>query len=764
MIGDRRIRNWKEGRLPGPSRGLPTASQLSALEIEPHTQRCSIYISDRRDFYHQFQITSQRACTNALWPLLRTDDVKELEAFKTYLASSQKVRYDRTKHGDAFGGRQRPGEPLPNEPLIQACFGSIPQGDHLGVEYATASHRGLLQNRGLLCPAEELRADSVWRGREVVQGLVVDDFYAISVENAPLRDKASPSPSSPSAASRRMAKALRAYEEENILGSADKDVVDEAKAKVTGGELDTSLSIRRLGLALLGCPVKKRLALSFLSLELARLPMTTDALHACLVGGWTSCLMYRRPFMSVLAKSYSLCPSSEINQDDPKIVNLPRSVAEELTLLAVLAPLITTDLSASFDPNLYASDESEAKGAYVFKHIGPEASRALWRNGRKKGGYVRMLNREEALIRKVDEMKEEHLFPLGIAVDEETKVSPEKPRAQKFHFIEVCGGAGKVSKFLASKGWSVGPNLDLDGSPFFNLKNLKMLSWLVHLLENELLDSFMVEPPCTTFSPAQYPPSRTYQQPRGLDPEDPKTKEGTELALRALSLILFAASLNVPAILEQPRRSKMRKLSEWLFLIASGLAYETWLASCQYGSPHQKEFVLLSTFPETAGLHRRCTKDHSHVKIEGVWTKASAVYTDQLAEALAGSFDKALSRRHRETRAHDKKAAGLENIAVNDYLLSGGWFTKKVWSWKKPAHINILESAAVGRLFKDLALCKPKTRFSVILDSNVSLSAHVKGRSPSFGLRPSLRRSGATIIGGCLYPSETIPCLMLAGQ
>ena len=32
---------------------------------------------------------------------------------------------------------------------------------------------------------------------------------------------------------------------------------------------------------------------------------TTDALHACLVGGWTSALLYRRPFMSILQKVYS---------------------------------------------------------------------------------------------------------------------------------------------------------------------------------------------------------------------------------------------------------------------------------------------------------------------------------------------------------------------------------------------------------------------------------------------------------------------------
>jgi ubiquinone/menaquinone biosynthesis C-methylase UbiE len=58
-----------------------------------------------------------------------------------------------------------------------------------------------------------------------------------------------------------------------------------------------------------------------------------------------------------------------------------------------------------------------------------------------------MLNRKEALIRKIDEMKEEHLFPLGIASCAE-RLSPEKPRAHCFHFLEICGGSGKISKAL----------------------------------------------------------------------------------------------------------------------------------------------------------------------------------------------------------------------------------------------------------------------------------------------------------------------------
>ena len=219
------------------------------------------------------------------------------------------------------------------------------------------------------------------------------------------------------------------------------------KAKVTGGELDTSLPIRQLGLALLGSPARKRLALSGITPELLQLGVTTDVFHACLLGGWTRCLLCCRPFMSILTKSYHLCPSDQINQDEPRLFKLTRRVAEELLLLSIFAPLMTVDLSVQVDDTAYATDSSDAKGAYFARHVGCEVSRALWRSGRKRGGFARMLNRKEALIRKIDEMKEEHLFPLGIASCAE-RLSPEKPRAHCFHFLEICGGSGKISKAL----------------------------------------------------------------------------------------------------------------------------------------------------------------------------------------------------------------------------------------------------------------------------------------------------------------------------
>ena len=143
------------------------------------------------------------------------------------------------------------------------------------------------------------------------------------------------------------------------------------------------------------------------------------------------------------------------------------------------------------------------------------------------------------------------------------------------------------------------------------------------MLESARLDSFLVSPPCTTHSPARYPPLRTYAQPYGLDPSEGKTFMGTLLALRALFL-LDTGRLGVPSILEQPRRSKMAWLPPWKALASKLGMREHFLDSCAYGSPRQKPFRLLCSFVSGLHLQRKCTRDHEHIKIEGKYTKPSA--------------------------------------------------------------------------------------------------------------------------------------------
>ena len=654
--------------------------------------------------------------------------------------NSKKKQQPREVVGDFLGGANAKdyGPRLPEE--VFACFNSIIQGDHLGVEIATQSHRNMLRGRGLLCEKEELTSNLPFGGRSCLQGLIIDDFFSVSIEDdtvtrqVPLAEK-------------RLRVAQQAYKEEGLLGSEEKNVISEECSKVAGAELDGSAFTRKLGLCTLAAPASKRLGLSFLSLQLASLRATTDSLHACLLGGWTSCLMYRRALMSILDRVHSFADMSLVDQNNPKVLKMPRLVAQEFVLLGILAPFMCADLAAPISTSVYASDASDLKGAIVKSDVGEDLARGLWRTGRKKGGYTRLLSREQALLAKIDTQWEED-------VPVEKTEHPSKPLAMRYHFIEICGGAGKITKYADKEGLVVGPVIDLDRSPAFDLCLLQLLSWLCFMVEGGRLDSFFLAPPCTTFSPAAYPSLRSYAMPRGFNPAERRTLLGTTLALRSLALMLVAARTRVIGLLETPRRSKLAWLQEWIYFLDALIADETWLASCNFGSIHQKEFRLLGCNFGVPRLNFPCTRDHTHVKIEGKYTRPSATYTDQLAWMFASEIARAVNIKLRMQQYEEVNVFGLESVVSNDIAENLPWRPFQVWRWKKKeVHINIKETSAFGRLCYGLAVHSPKSRFSAGLDSFVSISAIVKGRSASYGLRPAIRRIGSTLIAGCLYPA-----------
>ena len=735
QITDRRGRNQLESKILGVSRGLPSGQSISQLEVK-RDQNVIIYCSDRRDFYHQLKVPERKAEENVMYPPISAELLRGTKAFEELVNRRKKFAHrPREEVGDGLGGAAFVPKNVLLPESLYVCFNAVGQGDHLGVEHATAAHRGLLKDRGLLRFDTELRGDRAYWGSDVADGLVIDDYYIISLEKGN-GDKAGCG----------VQLAQSAYEENGILGSPHKDIIAQQKAKLTGAELDASPEARSRDLVLLGAPVHKRLALAFVSLQLAKLLAVTDSLLACLVGGWSSALLYRRPFMSIFDRIHRCVDFSKIDSASPKLHKFPRDAAQEIVLLACLCPLISSDLRASISEELYATDASELGGAAVATKLSEDEARALWRCGKKKGGAARMLSRHEALVQRVNpDWHEENFIP--------SVEHPAKPLAFRFHFIEVCGGAGKVTAELSKRGWVCGPIIDLDRSRAYNLGKLEVILWLIHMIEEGLLDSLMLEPPCTTFSGAAHPCLRSYRNPRGFNPRHDRTLVGTTLALRALSLMYLAAVSEVAALLEQPLRSKMAWLKEWVALLELGLCHEEKLASCMFGSPHMKEFRLLAANMMTNNLARRCDRSHSHIPIQGKWTKPSAVYTDALAAEFAEAFDRALVFKLRKEKLHEHKVEGLENPLVNDMLLAKKWTLRKSWRWKGSSHINVLEAATVGKLVKELACERPRTRFSLAVDSNVTLCAMCKGRSPSGALKPILRRIGACLVVGCLHPS-----------
>ena len=153
QIGDRRSQNFAEGRIPGPSRALPTAAELLQVQPRRFVDALTVSITDRRDFYHQFYVTSERASRNAVYPWFSASDFSNTKAFEVFRSSfcTRRRKQRREEEGDYLLGRGRPRPLLvPEDGETIACFKALFQGDHLGVEIACDSHSALLETHGLL--------------------------------------------------------------------------------------------------------------------------------------------------------------------------------------------------------------------------------------------------------------------------------------------------------------------------------------------------------------------------------------------------------------------------------------------------------------------------------------------------------------------------------------------------------------------------------------------------------------------------------------
>ena len=122
---------------------------------------------------------ARKNSTTDRYPPVALEMLRGTAALKEFLETSGP-----SAEGALAGPRRLP--PILASPPSQAfiCFKSILQGDHLGVELATAAHREYLHQSHCLCDASELRADRPFPSTSHVSGLVIDDLFSVSVQSA----------------------------------------------------------------------------------------------------------------------------------------------------------------------------------------------------------------------------------------------------------------------------------------------------------------------------------------------------------------------------------------------------------------------------------------------------------------------------------------------------------------------------------------------------------------------------------------------------
>ena len=737
QIGDRRGQNARECKVEGPSCDLPAGPDFGELFVDCKTETISLSITDRKDFYHQLRCSPSKAYMNTIGPPVDERLVSNTKAYSEFLIQDSRKRYSRTLQGDMLKEEILQDMAHLEQGKIWIAFNSVLQGDHAGVEVATQAHSNMLMSYGLLKEDHRVRACRPLRSLKRAEGLVIDDYFSISIQPRGTDHQ-------DAAAFRDYCRAQRAYKEHDLMGSPHKDIVGADEGKVIGAYINGGPLARNQGMVTVAAPAEKRLALSYLSLLVSQLTYTTDALHLCMLGGWTSILGYRRPMMSILQKAFKVVQVAEFDKNNPKLVPLSRSVAEELTLLAVLMPLAVIDLGVPFDDQVYCTDASNQRGAVLAAPICPKVGQVLWKCARSKGAYSRLLTPMEALMKHLDILEEEE--------PEETKGGVDRPIAFAFEFLEIFAGASKISLYLHQMGINVGPPLDISESPEYDLRSNRVIEWLSFLVAEKRLLGFFLGPPCTTFSIMRRPRLRSAFCPYGFDVQDPQTATGTLLAQRSFQLMKVGDQNTSCGILETPYSSYMKHLPSWGHLRDLDTTSETRCDSCRYDSPHLKSFRFLGLRVDLSLVSLRCVCTKRHVQVEGSLTKGSATYTDPLAFALAQTLFRSIQALKAQLREDaDLHVKGLENQLTNCIMISSGWKVLASWSFRRASHINILEEASVLRLCQLIARRGKPVRITVIVDSNVVRCATSKGRTSSVGLGSILRRVCALQVAAGIY-------------
>lgn len=456
---------------------------------------------------------------------------------------------------------------------------------------------------------------------------------------------------------------------------------------------------------------------------------------------------YRRPMYSLFNRAYNLVDTMAFDPNHPKLVPLPRLVAQELVLASVLHPLMMSDLGAVYHDRIFATDASQHKGAICSMPVDPDTAEVLWKTSKSKGSYTRLQTPTEVFLKRLG-LFEEHDFEGAVS----SEPSPTRPLAYRFDFIEVHAGAAKVTSFVAGLGIATGPPIELSFSEEYDLRYCHVLAWLTYLVTERLVLAILLEPPCTTYSIIRRPALRSRSVPFGFDPSNPQTQVGNQLAGRACQIHYIAAINYVAAMLETPFSSLLKHLPFWKSAAALPCVRQARVDSCRFGSPHLKSFRMLCAHVVPDQINRRCQCNGPHLQVQGKYTKGSATYTDLLAEAIASDFATWISQeKSRIAEEAMPVSKGLESIGVNELAISGSWSVDSAWTFRKESHINILEEAALLRLAQRCCkFCYP-TRITAMVDSNVVRGATSKGRSSSKSLSTVLRRFNSICVAAALY-------------
>ena len=770
IVFNRIPRNAREQHLSGYSRFTPAGHDFVEVEVPPGHE-VKLYSDDLSDAFPSFRATRARAVTNALaW----TAPVEEFNGFRAL----EHLRRDCLRRGVSMPTRVRP------------CHKGLVIGDLSAADFCAEAHAKVLRSHWSFPAARAISNGHLFPRGGAIEALVLDDHVGLAIDAVGNNVNSSLIADSFAGAERAYAatglhanprKTRRGATSGVALGAefflADAGISHTAAEHAASAR--TSLPERRqqqheqqqqlpcLGSdgALRSPPLaqwvgaermrRRLLARAALAAALARRSSRRHLRQ--LAASFVHAFLYRRPLLAVHSAVFTFV--GPVGDEEDLVVSLPGPVVNELLIASLLIPAAATNLAASWSSELLATDASHFAEGMVSTRVPPALMRELWRHRDRRGAYTRLEGRWGELLRQASA---DHA-----AIDLEdlpygASPGPARVLIETFDFIEVCcGQRGSLSAAMAKAGFRVGPRIDLAVHPMWDLKDDRIIEWLIFLIHHHRVWGVHSAVAYSDFSARSRPFVGDHGHPSGHHPCDPQHAEGNFLlgVVCALFIATRVAAFGWMSH-EHPATAHSWAISFWSSFVVWDCAAIGRFCGCRFGSLSRKDTRLARLrAPFLQALDQTCICEEPHpAHFEDNHTAAAADYMpgfcEQFACACRSGYDAAppeFAKKDLELVAKDPDVRG-ERIWVNELLRSIPWRPRLSRPVPGSTHINVREARVALGCIAHAGRQRFSSRVLAVVDSRVAIGAGGKGRSASRPLNRELRHALPELIGADTYP------------
>jgi hypothetical protein len=210
---------------------------------------------------------------------------------------------------------------------------------------------------------------------------------------------------------------------------------------------------------------------------------------------------------------------------------------------------------------------------------------------------------------------------LGARLTVEAPGCVARPRpGRRLRFLEVFSGVGVLSDTMRSLGAQVLDPLDIKHGPSGDVLRSDVLQGILDAIANREVDWIHLGTPCTTFCMFfvlfHKLCTRSSTRPAG-DCLFDREVIGNRLLAITVQIITACMKHGVWWTVENPRRSLVWAMPGFVEVLREPGVVHAFMVYCRFGCQFQKQSRFSGTVPGLASLSCKCSRDHTHVRVQG---------------------------------------------------------------------------------------------------------------------------------------------------